>query len=110
MFTTSAMTGLRMNRSVKLLDSMAGFSGLDRTRLGIGRLRRGLGARDRDVVDLHRHGVAELEDAGGHDLLTGLDALGDDNQVAARGAELHKLLADAQVFLALVVLHLLDDV
>src|SRR5471030_677082 len=96
MFTTSAMTGLRMNRSVKALDFMAGPSGWCRS--GVGRLGRGIGAGQRGVVHLHGGGIPQLEDAGRDDLLARFDPFLDGHEVAAGGAELHDLLTDAEVF------------
>src|SRR5262245_58069159 len=56
------------------------------------------------VVDLHRGPVPELEGAGGHDLLAGLDAGEDSDLVAPRAPELHELLAHAAVARSLRVL------
>ena len=93
MLTTSAMTGLRMKRSVKLFESMVGGSPGES---GVGRGRRRAAGRLDDVVHLHGGAVAELEHAGGDDLLAGLHALGDGDEVAAGGAQFDELLADAE--------------
>src|SRR5450432_3150969 len=105
MFTTSAMTGLRMNRSVKLLDSMMGI--LRTTRSGIGGFGCRFGGRAGRVVHLHRSRVAQFEDAGGDHLLAWFDPILDGDQVAAGVTQFDGLLADAEVFLAILVLHFL---
>src|SRR5579859_2755928 len=81
--TTSARTGRRTKTSVS-------FTGLSSVVLGV---RRDLGLGLHRVVDGDGRAVAQLEGAGGHDLLPGLDAVDDGDEVAARLARLHELLA-----------------
>ena len=49
--------------------------------------------------------LRSLNTPGGHDLFARLDARDDRDLVAARGAELHELLAHAAVRLAVLALH-----
>src|SRR6185436_51724 len=79
--TTIASTGRRRKRSVILMASAVRRVGRQ--------LRLGLHA----VVDDHGRVVAQLEGARADHLLAGVDALVDGDEVAARGARAHELLA-----------------
>ena len=120
---TSATTGLRMNRSVKEEDFMAEGSIADQGRnersgksacglavltpapgsflllprqcaSGILRLGCELGLRRELVVDHDGHAGMQLEDAGGHDLLPGFQALDHVDEIAARHPKADELLAE----------------
>src|SRR5215208_6101998 len=83
-FTTMAITGRRMKRSVSF---MSWCSCLLIRRLGV-ELRPGrLG-----VVHRHRHAVAQLEGAGAHQRLAGRDAGHHGHEIAAPLAQAHELL------------------
>src|SRR5215471_1640803 len=75
--TTSASTGRRMNRSVHFISAVL-------------RLRRRIAAGLGLIVHEHRRSVAQLEHARGDDLLAGLHAREDRDQIAARIADLHE--------------------
>ena len=94
--TTSASTGRRINRSVKLLHVDLLVSRTHRVR-GLWvqlRLWRKI------VVDRHRHSVAQLEDAGADDCFPRFQTRRDRNKIAARFADANKLLPDRLRFLA----------
>src|SRR5215212_8669904 len=85
--TTSARTGRRMKRSVKV------FTGGEST---VGRFRRELGFRRELVIDDDVHAVAQLEDPRAHDQLVHFHAVRDCDKVAARFASANKGLAQGQ--------------
>src|SRR5690349_9505699 len=88
--TTRARTGRLTKRSVN-------FTGLASV---VFRLGRGLVRGLRLVAHEHGGARAQLERAGGHDFVAGLEPRHDRDLVAARAAELHELLLDALVVLA----------
>src|SRR5213083_1994764 len=61
------------------------------------------------IVDENRSAVAKLEDTGGDDLFLRLDPRQNRDLIAARGSELHELLADAAVRLAIRTFELFND-
>src|SRR5262249_44720120 len=94
--TTIARTGRLTNRSVSRILTILGF----RSPLVVGLNL---------VVDQNSGAVAKLEDAGSHDLLPRLDPRKHRDLIAARGPELHKLLAHAAVCLTVRTFEILDD-
>ena len=107
MLTTNAITGLRMKRSVKLLDNMAeGPQESSSARSGRSGIRRRRG-RTRDwlagVVDLNRKSVTQLEHARSDNLFSGFEAVRDRDKVSSRGAQFDELLPNSEELLAVVV-------
>src|ERR1051326_1406317 len=89
--TTIARTGRLTKRSVMRI-------------LAVLRLRSLLIARLNLIVDENGCSVAQLENAGGHDLISPLEAGDHCDLVAARGPQLDKLLTYAPVCLPLCIL------
>src|SRR6516162_9817145 len=102
--TTIARTGRRMKRSVNFMGAFLGPAS------AVDRVGRGVVAGLRLVVDLHRRAIAQLEHARRHDFLAGFEPREDGDLIAAPRPHFDELLANALVRLALLVLHLLDDV
>src|SRR6478672_975576 len=82
--TTIARTGRLTNRSVNRI-------------LAVLRLWSRLVSRLNLIVDENGRAIAELEDARSDDLVLRLDTREDCDLIAARGPELHKLLAHTAV-------------
>src|SRR5439155_6020627 len=97
-FTTIASTGRRTKMSVNFTSA----SEVVDVRL---QRRR----RFDCVVDHHARAVAQLERAGGDQLLAGLDSVGDGDKIAARATHAHELLARDLARLAVVARLVLDD-
>src|SRR6188768_1842590 len=107
MFTTSAMTGLRMKRSVKLLDSMAGVLGW----LPPNQVFVGFGASLAPGVEvLLTCTGTPLRSLNTPEVTICSPAFSDDNKVAASGTQFHELLADTEELGAILTLDLFHDV
>src|SRR3954468_7054618 len=82
--TTSARTGRRMKRSVKVFTRGGSTVGRFRFQFRLGREL---------VVDDPGHAVAQFEDAGAHNLLSGFRPICDRYEIAARFTGSDKRLA-----------------
>src|SRR5258708_4644678 len=109
--TTIARTGLRMNRSVKEEVFMEGRADESEAAAGSGvlRFRRDLGIEREGVVDHDVRAGAQLEDAGGHDHIAGLQAVDDAHQVTPPSPPADELLAEHLRRLAALFVLLLGD-